>query len=307
MSYIKKPSSKSWQKTTIPYMAHGYEELVSPLHMLMLYNAVANNGKLMKPYLVSAIRSRSGSETKIDPVVLENKICSDQAIAQAKACLRAVVDSPGGTGRRILFDTAYSISGKTGTAVSANNNAGYNKRNKVHQCSFIGYFPSEAPKYTMVVVVQNTERSRMRYGADVAGRVFKNISDKVYNHYLNNPERKINISKDSIVQKFVGNKRELKSIFQKLNIPCYDSSASTETWSNVNFNGKYAVLKAEDSTTNTPHKVPDVRGMRLKDAVSMLESKGLVTLVSGKGTVLSQSVSAGSMIQKGQKILLMLN
>ncbi|RYG31906.1 MAG: peptidoglycan glycosyltransferase, partial [Chitinophagaceae bacterium] len=106
---IKTPANRSWSKTTIPYMAHGYEELVTPLHMLMLYNAVANNGKMMKPYLVNAIKDYGVDIKNIEPEVLVDKICSDETLAQAKECLRAVVDSLHGTGHKILFDSAYSI------------------------------------------------------------------------------------------------------------------------------------------------------------------------------------------------------
>jgi cell division protein FtsI (penicillin-binding protein 3) len=170
---IKNPNDKSWGKTTIPFMAHGYEELVTPLHMLMLYNAVANNGKMMKPYLVSAIKEHGVDVKLIQPEVLVEKICSNEALIQAKECLRAVVDSLEGTAHKKLYDTAYSISGKTGTAVTALDNAGYNKGNKIYQASFIGYFPSEKPVYTMAVVIQNSKESKLIYGADVSGTVFK--------------------------------------------------------------------------------------------------------------------------------------
>ena len=88
---IKKPTNRNWANTTIPYMAHGYEELVTPLHMLMLYNAVANNGKMMKPYLVSSIKQYGVEVKTIKPQVLVEKICSDETLAQLKECLLAVV------------------------------------------------------------------------------------------------------------------------------------------------------------------------------------------------------------------------
>ena len=306
-SYIKKPTDKSWQKTTIPFMAHGYEELVSPLQLLMLYNAVANNGKMMKPYLVSAIKENGITVRNIQPEVVVDKICSDQTLWQARECLRAVVDSPMGTAHRVVHDSIYSISGKTGTAVSAINNAGYNKGNKVYQSSFIGFFPSEAPKYAMAVVVQNSNRSKLHYGADVAGRVFKRISDKIFNHYLTKPQPKIQPNKDSIRQQFVVNKKEAKSIFQKLSVPFMDSTPATNSYGMVYFNGSQAMLKPEDTALLGPHFIPDVRGMRLRDAVNVLESRGMVAVVSGRGKVLSQSIPAGEPIAKGQKILLMLN
>ena len=183
---IKSPRNRSWNvNTTIPFMAHGYEEMITPLNMLMVYNAVANNGKMMKPYLVNSIREYGTDIKKIAPQVLVEKICSDETLAQLKECLGSVVDSVHGTGHKILFDTAYSIAGKTGTAVTALNNKGYNKGNKIYQASFIGYFPAEAPKYTMAVVIQNSNESKLIYGADVSGAVFKEISDRLYARFLN--------------------------------------------------------------------------------------------------------------------------
>ena len=96
---IKTPKNRSWSKTTIPFMAHGYEELVTPLHMLMLYNAVANGGKMMRPYLVHTIKEYGVEIKKINPEVVVNKICSEQTLAQVKECLKAVVDSAHGTGQ----------------------------------------------------------------------------------------------------------------------------------------------------------------------------------------------------------------
>ena len=180
-------------------MAHGYEELVTPLHMLMLYNAVANNGKMMKPYLVNAVRDYGVDIKLIQPQVLVEKICSDETIAQARECLKAVVDSAHGTGHKILFDSAYSISGKTGTAVTALNNKGYNKGNKIYQASFIGYFPSENPKYSMAVVIQNSNESKLIYGADVSGRVFKEVSDRIFYHFISKaPVKKQPVSDTSL-------------------------------------------------------------------------------------------------------------
>ena len=119
-------------------MAHGYEELVTPLNMLMLYNAVANNGKMMQPYLVSSIKEYGVEIRSIQPKVVVEKICSDETLAQLKECLKAVVDSAHGTAHKTVFDTTYSISGKTGTAVTAVGTQRYNKNNKTYEAPFSG-------------------------------------------------------------------------------------------------------------------------------------------------------------------------
>jgi cell division protein FtsI (penicillin-binding protein 3) len=210
---IKKPTNRSWAKTTIPYMAHGYEELVTPLHMLMLYNAVANNGTMMQPYLVNAVTEYGVNVKRNEPKVLVDKICSEETLAQLKECLAAVVDSLHGTGHKILFDSAYAIAGKTGTAVTALDNRGYNKGNKIYQASFIGYFPANQPKYTMAVVIQNSKESKLIYGADVSGTVFKEISDKIYARFLSTRKYTSPVQSDTTKYNYYGMKNELNSIF----------------------------------------------------------------------------------------------
>ena len=302
---IKKPDSKNWQKTTIPFMAHGYEELVTPLHMLTLYNAVANNGKMMKPYLVNAIREHGVDVVTYNPEVLVEKICSDDAIRQAKECLKAVVDSAHGTGHKVLFDSAYSISGKTGTAVTALDNSGYNKGNKIYQASFIGFFPSEKPIYTMAVVIQNSKKSKLIYGADVSGTVFKKIADHIYNHYLSKPSNKC-IQEDTLLHQYYGMKSDLNAIFSSVNV-AYKDSLETGIWREADMYKNKAALTEPAQMITKGNITPDVKGMGLKDALYLLENKGMIALVSGKGKVVSQSIAAGTNFKKGQKIYLMLN
>ena len=303
---IKKPTNRSWSKTTIPYMAHGYEELVTPLHMLMLYNAVANNGTMMKPYLVNAVREYGVDVKKIMPQVLVEKICSDETLAQVKECLKAVVDSVHGTAHLILYDTAYSIAGKTGTAVTAQDNKGYNKGNKIYQASFIGYFPSDHPKYTMAVVIQNSSQSKLIYGADVSGRVFKEISDRIYGRYLSTNNFVHSNITDSAAYNSYGMKTDLQSIFSFLNISYKDSVASGY-WRNMQLKNNYAGLNTPAASITPAAVTPNVIGMGLKDAVYLLENKGMKIAVLGRGKVIDQSIVAGTNFSKGQKISITLN
>ena len=303
---IKTNKNRSWGKTTIPFMAHGYEELVTPLHMLMLYNAVANNGKMMKPYLVNAIRDYVVDIKTIEPVVLVEKICSDETLVQAKECLKAVVDSAHGTGHKILFDSAYSISGKTGTAVTALNNKGYNKGNKIYQASFIGFFPSDKPRYSMAVVIQNSNESKLIYGADVSGRVFKEISDHIYSRFISTSPLNEKLTPDTTLYSYYGVKNDLASIFNYLSIASTDSSTSG-FWRTAIVKSNTAGLNLTTKAVTGAFITPDVKGMGLKDAVYLLENKGFKTAVSGKGRVVNQSITAGTNFNKGQKIILMLN
>jgi len=303
---IKKPTNRSWANTTIPYMAHGYEELVTPLHMLMLYNAVANNGRMMKPYLVSAIKQYGVEVRTIKPVVLEEKICSDETLAQIKECLLGVVEGEHGTARSIK-DSAYQIAGKTGTAVTALDNRGYNKGNKIYQASFIGYFPANQPKYTIAVVIQNSKESRKIYGADVSGTVFKEISDRIYGSYLSTKKYLAVNAPDSSLYNYFGMKNELSSIFTSLNLT-YTDSGTSGYWRSMQIQNNSRVLNTPPVSNSTSGSVtPNVIGMGLKDAVYLLENKGLKVTITGRGRVMNQSLIAGTNFTKNQNIALILN
>lgn len=302
---IKKLTSKSWSGTTIPYMAHGYEELVTPLNMLTLYNAVANNGKMMRPYLVNEIRDYGVTIQKFEPQVLDAQICSPQTVAMLKEAMLEVVESVHGTAHAIK-DSVYKIAGKTGTAVTALDNKGYNKGAKIYQASFIGYFPAEAPKYTIAVVIQNSRESKLVYGAAVSGAVFKQISDKLYTRYLTSPTFNAAISKDTLVNNAIGLKNDVNTIFSYMRIPMADQ-ATNGTWRNVQLAQNTATLSTTAIPQSNNNIMPSVVGMGLKDAVYVLENKGLKIAFQGKGKVISQDVLAGSNFIKGQKITLFLN
>src|SRR5690606_20211490 len=122
---IKTPKSKSWSAVTLPWMSFGYEVMISPLQTLMLYNAVANNGKMMKPYLVNSISEGGNIITSFKPEVLINRISSEETLNDLRAALEGVCGIPGGTGYSLFLTAPYKVAGKTGTALVANGNRGY--------------------------------------------------------------------------------------------------------------------------------------------------------------------------------------
>jgi cell division protein FtsI (penicillin-binding protein 3) len=302
--YIKKPSSKYWAKTTIPFMAHGYEELETPLNLLMLYNAVANNGKMMKPYLVNSINDLSGEVKTFHPEVLIDKICSDETLGKLKGCLRAVIEDDHGTGHA-LKSSVYEIAGKTGTAVSAMDNRGYNKGDKIYQSAFIGYFPADDPVYSVAVVIQNSSESKHVYGASVSGPVFKEVADRLYASMIGKkyfePDE---IPVDSDLYKFYGLKKDVNNILEEFK---YNQSDSAK--------GKWAFGFLQDdkakiisqNISESSAKIPDVKGMGLKDAVYVLENMGLKVSASGRGKVIYQSLAENTAFNKGETIKIQLN
>ncbi|MEP6948402.1 MAG: penicillin-binding protein [Ginsengibacter sp.] len=304
---IKKPGSKYWTKTTLPFMAHGYEELVTPLHLLMLYNAVANNGKMMKPYLVNSIQEMGIEIKSFKPQVLIEKICSDETLGKLKGCLLAVIEREHGTGH-LLKSNLYSFAGKTGTAVTAMDNRGYNKSAKIYQSAFIGYLPADNPKYSIAVVIQNSNQSRLAYGGVVAGPVFKEVADKIYaqkigSESLNSLPRGID---SSSTHKFYGLKTDLDKILKTFGYPSTDS-ANGGSWRSTFLQGNRAELNSAYNIPPTESKVPDVTGMGLKDAVYLLENIGLKVEAKGRGKVIYQSLTQNADFHKGQSINLQLN
>lgn len=173
---IPQPSDKNWSNISLPWMAFGYGVSVTPFQTLTFYNAVANNGKMVKPQLVSEIKQWDKTIKKYNTVVLNPKICSTETIAKLKAVLQNVVKK--GTGKG-LYSKDFSMAGKTGTA--AVNYAKNGGSGKYYASSFVGYFPADQPKYSCIVVVHKPSTvNNNYYGADVAGPVFKRIAQKIF-------------------------------------------------------------------------------------------------------------------------------
>lgn len=176
--YIKTTKSKYWSALSLPWMSIGYEISLAPIHLLTLYNAVANNGKMVKPLLVSEIRRNGEVVERFNPIVINPQIVSPSAIKKARIMLEGVITE--GTGASIKSND-YKIAGKTGTAQIAAGNKGYRQGTKQVQYkgSFVGYFPADDPKYSCIVVIVNPKRGKY-YGGAVAAPVFREISDKLY-------------------------------------------------------------------------------------------------------------------------------
>lgn len=170
---IPQPGTSSWSGIALPWMAYGYGVSVTPLQTLALYNAVANDGKMIKPFFVKEIKEWNKTIKKFETETINEKICSDETLKKIKAILENVVKK--GTGSK-LYSPNFSMAGKTGT-VQIN----YKDKSKLYYASsFVGYFPADEPKYSCIVVVHKPNQNTGYYGADVAGPVFKRIAQKIY-------------------------------------------------------------------------------------------------------------------------------
>ncbi|MEX1132027.1 MAG: penicillin-binding protein 2, partial [Flavobacteriales bacterium] len=177
---MRGPGEKGWSGVSLPWMSIGYEVAITPLQTLAFYNAVANKGKLMQPQFADRISRNGRVVERLEPKVLNERICSKETIDIVHGMLQGVVDSGTATNLRAAH---FSIAGKTGTAQIAKASAGYKGAGISYQASFVGYFPADAPKYSCIVVVNGPTTSGF-YGNVVAGPIFKEIADKIYSNRL---------------------------------------------------------------------------------------------------------------------------
>jgi cell division protein FtsI (penicillin-binding protein 3) len=280
-STIIKPGSKNLSATTLPWMAFGYNVEVTPLQTLTLYNAIANNGKMMKPYLVTAITEEGRVSKKMEPEVLINKICSNSTLKQVKESLEGACIN--GIAKKLFKNSPYPVAGKTGTALVAEGNKGY--ANKVYQSSFAGYFPANHPQYTCIVVIKNKPLAKVFYGADVAGVVFKEIADRLYTLYVKQNNTQMFASPiDSSYFKYIGYKNDALTLVQSLKIKTKDSTNIVDDW--VGIAGTKAGAKLFSKSVQL-NKMPALTGIGLKDVLYLCGNMGLKVNVQGVGKVIN--------------------
>lgn len=298
---VKNPSNKkTWHYQTLVSMGFGYDIMLSPLQLLTVYNAVANNGKMMKPYMVNRIEKNGQVLRTIKPIITNEKICSDETIRQLKECMQAVVTE--GTAQNIFKDAAYKVAGKTGTAKV--NDGRFKYTDGVYQAAFTGYFPADNPKYSCIVVIKNKPHAANYYGGAVAGTVFREVADKLYVLNLQQPNNLALQKRDSSMYRFVGLNNDVQNISSPFSIPFNNTGNSI--WMNVvNDSADNRVWKM-NAIADVNRIVPDVKGYGLKDAITILENKGLKVIIKGRGKVVAQSILPGTTINKGQAITIQL-
>lgn len=311
---IKQTKSKDWSGVTLPQMSYGYESLITPLQTLTLYNAVANDGKMVKPCFVKEIKRNGVSIKTYSTEVISEQIVKKETVAKAKKLLEGVVLNGTGKGLNI---TAFSVGGKTGTAQIAK--AGFKKGsaktaygeagNRSYQASFIGYFPADKPLYTCIVVI-NSPSNGIYYGGLVAGPVFKEIAEKVYSSSLdfiqplNNRNTELAKAPATIKTK----NDELMTVAKAFNVKASSQVTDNDYVSRSTADStKVALSSYNVEALLKKGIVPNLQGFSAKDALYLLENKGLNVILSGMGTVKKQSIEAGQKFNKGDKIVLILS
>jgi cell division protein FtsI (penicillin-binding protein 3) len=296
---IKHPVSnkRSWWKTSLTAMSFGYEVEITPMQLLTFYNAVANDGKMVKPLFVTEIRDGGKTIKQFDTEIINPQIASPKTIGIARKLMEGVVLE--GTARR-LRNLYFTTAGKTGTAKISGSH-GYEKG--AYNSTFIGYFPADNPQYSCIVVVQRPTENGY-YGGTVAGPVFKEIAAKVFSTSL---AFKMEFPDTATIKTplpgRVTNYTDLQTIVNTLGIKSYDY-LQDEQWASLAINNNKAEFEAVDFNEKY---VPDLKGMKAKDAIYLAESLGLRASLSGRGYVRSQSLKAGSELHQGDKINLQLS
>ncbi len=287
--YIKEAYNEDqhWSCTSVPWMAHGYELTMTPLQILTFYNAVANKGKMMKPQLVHQILEYSDPIRTIKPEVLDDRICSRSTIEFALDLLKSTSDSNGTA--KALKNRLYTIAGKTGTAVT-NYYKGDVNEGKKYQASYTGFFPADDPVYSCIVVVYEPKANGF-YGSSAAMPVFKEIADYCVSSQFILPEES-SVAESAPVQHQMragGYATDLRTILHYSGVP-FNNNCMNE-WATLIPDAHRLELAGHNSASG---QIPDVRGMGLRDALFILENKGIKVRLQGHGRVKQQSITPGT-------------
>ena len=291
---IKYTDSPLWSAISLPMMSIGYEVRMTPLQLLTLYNAVANDGEMVKPAFVEEIRYHGKTIRTFSKEILSHKICSEETLDKLRPMLQGVVEK--GSARN-LKNSYYPIAGKTGTSQIADARRGYTTGH--YQASFAGYFPSDDPRYSCIVVVSSPSRS-VYYGNLVAGPIFREITDKIYIQDLRMQHAAGMTLADNSGAPYSksGFRPELESTLEYLDIP-FKAEDGEAAWVRTRSTVEGVSLHRSDMSALY---VPDVKDMGAGDALFLLENLGLEVVINGRGTVRGQSPVAGTVLKKGDRV-----
>ncbi|WP_080905496.1 penicillin-binding protein [Parabacteroides sp. Marseille-P3160] len=288
-------STRYWAKTTLPWMSFGYETQIPPINTLAFFNAIANDGKMMRPMFTKEIQKNGKTIEKFSPTVIKSTICTSHTLAIIKNMLLGVVEN--GTGKAVYSDV-IRIAGKTGTAQIATGGS-YTASGKSHQVSFCGYFPADNPLYSCIVVIR---RPRIGYpsGGTMSGAVVKTIAERIFASRMPSDIKKMERDSMAVLLPHAkgGETSALKKVLGKLRID-FNADSVESDWVMVKRDS--LELQLRDVPLNKG-LVPNVVGMGAKDAVYVMESAGLRVSLSGMGKVTSQTLPPGHRVVRGQTV-----
>ena len=295
-----KDKGKDWSQSTLPWMSIGYEVQIPPIYTLAYFNAIANNGKYIRPFFVKSI-TRNGQIIKtFETEVINEAICKPSTLKDIREALVGVIEAEKGTAKNV-HSKYFGIAGKTGTALISKGGAGYLAGGKSYQVSFCGYFPADNPKYTCIVVIREP---RIGYpsGGKMAGSVFRSIAESTM--ALKSISKPLVYEKDTLnnypFQPYTktGFYKALQTVMNELKLPL---NPSDRDWVKAISDDKSIQLEPILVARNV---VPNLQGMGAKDAVFLVEKMGLNVQVQGRGKLISQSIKPGYAAAKGSPIIL---
>ncbi|MCR5575191.1 MAG: transpeptidase family protein [Bacteroidaceae bacterium] len=296
---IRGPKERYFAKTTLPWMSIGYETQVPPLNILTFYNAIANDGVMVRPKFVKAAVKDGQIIQEYPTEVIREKIASESTLQKIRTILEKVVSQglakPAGSKQ-------FAVAGKTGTAQISQGAAGYTAGGRKYLVSFCGYFPADAPKYSLIVSIQKPGLPAS--GGQMAGSVFSKIAERVFAKNLSY-DMKNAIDSTSVVIPEVkaGELAETSYVLNRLDVPT-QGKTSKESWGRAEKDSLSVKLEQLQMTVGV---MPNVMGMGAKDAVYLLEKAGLRVNIAGVGKVTRQSIPSGNKYQKGQTVALQLH
>lgn len=289
----------NWSKTALPWMSIGYETQVPPISTLTFYNALANNGTMMRPRFVTKVVKNGETIMEFPPEVMHEHIAKDASIKKMQTILEQVVSI--GLGKK-AGSPNFKVAGKTGTAQMSKGAGGYKSGVVNYLLSFAGYFPADNPRYSCIVCIQKSGLPAS--GGGMSGKVFHEISEGIMAQSL---KLDVKDARDSasifVPQVKDGNILAADYVLTHLGI-----NAKT-TWSGNSFAGKpiwgkaetigNKYIKLEKQKQYGKGTVPDVIGLGARDAVYQMESRGIRTQIYGRGKVVKQTLIPGTLIKKG--------
>ncbi len=311
---IKETKSKDWSGLTLPQISYGYESLITPLQTLTLYNAIANDGKMVKPRFEREIKHNGKTVKTFTTEVIAEQIVKPSTVKKAKEMLEGVVQNGSGKGLNI---TAFKVGGKTGTAQIAKTGIkrGSGKTaygdvgDRNYQASFVGYFPADKPLYTCIVII-NSPSNGIYYGGLVAGPVFKEIAEKVYSSSLDflDPINTKHILMTKAPGSIKSKNDEMIIASKPLKLPTKSNAAEDEYVSRNPVDTTRISLQSNNLESQLKKGiVPNLNGLSAKDALFLLENSGFHVKLYGMGSVKKQSIEVGQKFNRGDKITLILS
>lgn len=291
----------NWSHTALPWMSIGYESQVPPISTLTFYNAIANNGKMMRPRFVKQVVKNGEVIMDFPPEVMRESICKEKTLHELQTILEHVVSQ--GLGKK-AGSKSFKVAGKTGTAQMSKGTAGYKNGGTNYLLSFAGYFPADAPRYSCIVCIQKSGLPAS--GGGMSGVVFHDIAEGIMAQSLKLDVTDARDSTSVLVPDVKnGNILAADYVLSHLGISTNKNWGGSYTEGNPIWGcaekkgGKYVSL--ERKQIQGSKYVPDVTGMGARDAVYLLESRGVKVTVIGRGKVIKQSLEPGHFIKKGER------